>query len=150
MAGIEKVCEYSGNSEGHRMYNWKRNHIQVNPKYRKLFKGLNFKFFRFLPNHNLVNWKNNPMSDYCLYVPDLQGQVSGFYYNWTYNELGIVRRKLQRLMGVSDLDEIRIPLTMNDAWDYAQNKLGSLGDFMLECETYSESKWNEIINYINE
>lgn len=41
MAGIEKVCEYSGDypSPGWSMYGYKRNHIQVMPKYRKLFRG---------------------------------------------------------------------------------------------------------------
>lgn len=39
MAGIEKVCELSGDYPGHLMYDMKRNHIQVVPKYRKLFRG---------------------------------------------------------------------------------------------------------------
>lgn len=39
MAGIEKVCEFSGEYGGCDMYSWKRNHIQINPKYRKTFKG---------------------------------------------------------------------------------------------------------------
>jgi len=150
MAGIEKVCEYSGDYDGHNMYEYKRNRIQVNPEYRKLFKGLKFKFFRFLPNYDLSNWRNNPMTDYCLYVPDLKGQVNGFYYNWTYNELGIVRHKIQRLMGVNKLNEIRIPLSMNEVWDYCHKTSLPFDDFMLRCETYSEEKWNEVINSITE
>lgn len=39
MAGIEKVCEYSGEYPGRLMYGYKRNHIQVVPKYRKDFRG---------------------------------------------------------------------------------------------------------------
>lgn len=39
MAGIEKICEYSGDYEGGIMHQWKHNHIQICPKYRKLFKG---------------------------------------------------------------------------------------------------------------
>lgn len=39
MAGIEKVCELSGDYPGYHMYAMKRNHIQVVPKYRKLFRG---------------------------------------------------------------------------------------------------------------
>ena len=39
MAGIEKVCEYSGEYPGGLMYGYKRNHIQVIPKYRKEFRG---------------------------------------------------------------------------------------------------------------
>lgn len=38
MAGIEKVCEYSGEYPGYKMYGYKRNSIQVMPEYRKLFK----------------------------------------------------------------------------------------------------------------
>lgn len=39
MAGIEKICEYSGNYTGWEMYGFKRNHIQVEPQYRKFFRG---------------------------------------------------------------------------------------------------------------
>jgi len=39
MAAIEKVCEYSGEYGGPEMYTWKKNSIQISPKYRKLFKG---------------------------------------------------------------------------------------------------------------
>lgn len=41
MAGIEKVCEYSGEYGYGDMYSWKRNSIQIMPKFRKLFKGAN-------------------------------------------------------------------------------------------------------------
>jgi len=39
MAGIEKICEYSGEYPGWPMYGYKHNLIQVMPKYRELFKG---------------------------------------------------------------------------------------------------------------
>jgi len=39
MAGIEKICEYSGEYEGEVMYKDKHNHIQVLKKHRKHFKG---------------------------------------------------------------------------------------------------------------
>ena len=39
MAAIEKICEYSGNYTGPEMYRFKRNHIQVEPQYRKFFRG---------------------------------------------------------------------------------------------------------------
>jgi len=38
MAGIEKLCEYSGIYSGYSMWYHKRNHIQVLPKYRKMFE----------------------------------------------------------------------------------------------------------------
>lgn len=44
MAAIDKICEFSGayanaDYNGHPMYGWKRKHIQICPKYRKLFRG---------------------------------------------------------------------------------------------------------------
>lgn len=39
MAGIDKVCELSGEFPGWKMYGYKRNHIQIMPQYRPLFKG---------------------------------------------------------------------------------------------------------------
>lgn len=41
MAAIDKICEYSGNYTGYHMYGFKRNHIQIEPQYRKFFKGKN-------------------------------------------------------------------------------------------------------------
>ena len=40
MAAIEKVCEYSGEYPSWKMYGYKRNHIQIMPKFRKEFRGL--------------------------------------------------------------------------------------------------------------
>lgn len=39
MAAIEKYCEFSNEYPGHLMWNYKRNHIQIVPKYRKEFRG---------------------------------------------------------------------------------------------------------------
>lgn len=39
MAGIEKVCEFSGDYPSGHMYGYKRNHIQIMPQYRKEFRG---------------------------------------------------------------------------------------------------------------
>jgi hypothetical protein len=39
MAASEKVCEYSGEYPSWLMYGYKRNSIQIMPKYRKLFRG---------------------------------------------------------------------------------------------------------------
>jgi len=38
MAATEKICEFSGEYPAWKMYGYKRNSIQVMPKYRKLFK----------------------------------------------------------------------------------------------------------------
>lgn len=39
MAGIEKICEATGEYPGPAMYKYKKDHIQVMPSARKLFKG---------------------------------------------------------------------------------------------------------------
>lgn len=39
MSGIEKICEYPGEYPGWLMYGYKRNQLQVMPKYRALFRG---------------------------------------------------------------------------------------------------------------
>lgn len=39
MAACEKICEFSGDYPGHLMWGYKRNHIQIMPKYRKEFRG---------------------------------------------------------------------------------------------------------------
>lgn len=39
MAGIEKVCEFSDEYIGPDMYEYKHNHIQIHPRYRKKFRG---------------------------------------------------------------------------------------------------------------
>lgn len=38
MAGIEKICEFSGEYPGGAMYGYKHNHLQIMPKYRKEFR----------------------------------------------------------------------------------------------------------------
>ena len=54
MAGIEKICEYSGEYPGSRMYGYKRNHIQIMPKYRKLFRGADAVLHLYKPEDCLV------------------------------------------------------------------------------------------------
>jgi hypothetical protein len=49
MAGIEKVCEYSGDYPAYSMYRYKRNHIQICPKYRKLFRGAKATLYIYNP-----------------------------------------------------------------------------------------------------
>ena len=39
MAGIEKICEFSGEYPGYLMWGYKRDQLQIMPKYRKLFKN---------------------------------------------------------------------------------------------------------------
>ena len=47
MAVIEKICEFSGEYPSYFMYGYKRNHIQIMPEYRKLFRGAKAKLIIF-------------------------------------------------------------------------------------------------------
>lgn len=104
MAGIEKVCELSGEYGGGEMYEWKKCHIQIKPEYRKHFKGANhtlhvFKKPKrvkcpefgivFTPDENdkdndIFNMEETPILEYALEVHDdkLLGDVSGLYVNY--------------------------------------------------------------------
>lgn len=108
------------------MYAYKRNHIQIHPKHRKLFRGnhavLIIKKTRQLALHrygfvrgldNQITLKYFPLTKserlvdeyaYTLVVtnPDLLGRVNGQYENTTF-ELGKTIRKLKRLVGSKNL-----------------------------------------------
>jgi hypothetical protein len=113
MAGIEKICEFSGDYPGGLMYGYKRNHIQICPKYRKLFRGADayveitdivphfvgktgwsssdIEHFEFVGARGKVKneyWYTLVVSD-----PELAGEVGGRYLNYTYN----LRQTLKRL-----------------------------------------------------
>jgi hypothetical protein len=55
MAAIEKMCEFDGEFCGWEMYEWKKNNIQIQPKYRKLFRGAKVKL---VVEINSVVYKN--------------------------------------------------------------------------------------------
>ena len=115
MAGIEKICEFSGEYPGSEMYEYKRNHIQICPKYRKLFRGADFELvvtskelnfvhkqgwsMSYNPDHNPINCKI--MTEYWFKLlvsdPELQGNVKGVYANWTYDLKDTVKR-LKRML----------------------------------------------------
>jgi hypothetical protein len=127
MAGIEKICEYSGDYEGGVMYGYKHNQLQIMPKYRKLFRGAEHTLYI---QFNRLNWmykrggytEYDPVLDdeeyrfymkgrivpeynYKLVVTDenLLGQVNGEYLNHT-NHLPTVKRKLKRLLRCRELN----------------------------------------------
>ena len=58
MAGIEKICEYSGEYPGWKMYEYKKNHIQIMPRYRKLFAGKDHTLYIFKPTLHKFNKKH--------------------------------------------------------------------------------------------
>ena len=125
MAGIEKICEYSGDYPGGKMYMWKHNHIQICPKYRNLFRGQEATLYiKRKPELRFVYRRNSGSSMwtpedadhfsmcqgrvvkeywYTLYVPGLPGEVEGKYLNWSM-ELSTVKRKMKRLLRCKKLN----------------------------------------------
>lgn len=115
MAGIEKICEFSGDYPGSKMYKYKRNHIQICPKYRKLFRGADFKLvvkskeldyvykqgwsMSYASQRPPLNCKIKTEYWFELLVsdPELQGNVKGVYSNWTYDLKDTVKR-LKRML----------------------------------------------------
>lgn len=85
MAGIEKICEFSGEYPGWLMYGYKRNHIQIIPKYRKLFRGADAVLYVFKPEEYFV-YKSGGCFQYTEddfkrdleYMPDYTGTYKDF------------------------------------------------------------------------
>jgi hypothetical protein len=113
MAGIEKICEFSGDYPAYKMYGYKRNLIQICPNYRIYFRKKEAVLLFFKPelhdtySRNIVwkipfvwklfkhintKWFCGLISnkyylhwDYVLIVPDVPGKVDGCYFNYTTN-----------------------------------------------------------------
>lgn len=126
MAGVEKICEYSGDYPGWKMYNYKRCSIQICPQYRKLFRGQEATLYvKRKPELRFVYRGRSGGSSmwtpedadyfsrcqgrvvkeywYTLYVPGLPGEVDGEYLNWSM-DLSTVKRKLKRLLRCKKLN----------------------------------------------
>ena len=124
MAGIEKVCEFSGEYPGGLMYGYKRNLIQIMPKYRKLFRGAKARV-EIIQVNAIVKFKTGGYTSYNgdpeelqwwvgakvtkeywyrLIVEDrnLQGKVEGCYINWT-TDIKDVKKRLKRLLRCRNL-----------------------------------------------
>lgn len=122
MAGIEKICEFSGDYPGSKMYKHKRNHIQICPQYRKLFRGAEAELVivrKELHWYHHHGWSMSYYKDanwiprkcklkteywYELRVKDahLRGQVEGKYLNWSYDLKDVVKR-LKRMLRCRNL-----------------------------------------------
>ena len=111
MAAIEKICELTDEYPGYKMYDYKRNSIQVVPKSRKLFRNSECILHFFKPA--IMSRKNGRGStyygviegykqvlsyEYALQVFDekLKGSVNGLYMNTSYKKSTVIR-KLKRL-----------------------------------------------------
>lgn len=70
MAAIEKVCEFSGEYPSWKMYEYKRNLIQIMPKYRKLFKGADHELHIWKPEKKVRGGRTGAYSDAPKIHPD--------------------------------------------------------------------------------
>ena len=130
MAGIEKICEFSGDYPGHLMYGYKRNHIQICPKYRKLFRGAKAhveivkieKHFvgktgwssSDIEHHIEIGCKGTVKNEYwyelVVYDPALAGKVDGRYMNWTFD----LKSTLKRLKRMLRCRNLKIKMRLKD------------------------------------
>ena len=119
MAGVEKVCEYSGEHGGYKMYEYKRNGLQIMPQYRKLFRGCNAVLYIRKEEEDPLHFKHKgcyyDLIDYCFLVRDnhLQGTVHGFYFNWTIDTKMVIR-KLKR---ITRNYKLKVVYLNEDKWD---------------------------------
>ena len=125
MAGIEKVCELSGDYPGYLMYKWKRRNIQVCPKYRDMFRrhiknpGKECMLFVFKPDMEWDHFKHDwfRTDNYMFYVqPEiLKGNVSGKYYNYSRGDnMRHVLYNIWELVGKRDYPITYIGLSLQD------------------------------------
>jgi hypothetical protein len=130
MAGIEKICEYSGDYPEGKMYSYKRNHIQICPQYRKLFRGAKA-HVEIIKIEKQYVFKNGGCTDvryaddfgmrggrimneytFRLVVEDprLAGDVSGVYVNWTFS----MRQTLKRLKRMLRCRNLKVVYKLED------------------------------------
>lgn len=121
MPAIEKICEFSGEFPGYKMYDYKRNHIQIMPKYRKLFRGADavlivdrintifltrFGYLLLEAGEPEPWWKGRFVKEYWFTLqisnPELYGQVKGLYVNYTYS-LRQTKKRLKRMLRCREL-----------------------------------------------
>ena len=142
MAGIEKICEYSGEYLGWLMYLYKRNHIQIIPKYRKEFRYQPHVLFWFKPKLRWINkmggvsdfnveelsWCDPPYKSITEYEKDfrLRKQLEYWYMLYVPELPGEVngqyvnytvsrtstRRRLKRMLRCKRLNEIDLDCTI--------------------------------------
>jgi hypothetical protein len=129
MAGMEKICEYSGDYPSTKMYGYKRNLIQICPQYRKLFRGADAHIeinstqrvwlfdcggLMFVDEgedcSRYLSGRFATQTTFTLVVknPELAGNVEGRYVNWTGNMRQTTKR-LKRLLRARNIKVIQAP-----------------------------------------
>lgn len=144
VAGIEKICEFSGEYGYGDMYNYKRNLIQILPKFKKEFRLAGDRHSLYILEKDSdtcivssvkrgTRYAYVDSFDYLLQVYDseLQGNVNGSYLNsFISGDKGKVFRKIKRLLGAKRLNIKNIPLSMREVFKL----LGRDGDYYdYEC-----------------
>ena len=83
MAGVEKVSEVSGIGHGWKMYGYKRNHIQVTPEERKLFRKQKAVLFIFKSGclRHLEKYGSSNMN----YNREFYQKINDRWYEWRTN-----------------------------------------------------------------
>jgi hypothetical protein len=122
MAGIEKVCEYSGDYPGGAMYGYKYKSIQVCPEYLGEFAGREATLFVWKSGLKATAMSNSRYwmryygnerrggrceYSYCLYVPSLPGRVRGYYHNDTCDIRGM-KRRIRKILGLRSNSQLSI------------------------------------------
>ena len=105
------------------MYKWKRDHIQICPKYRDYFSGIPHVLYIF---NGLIKCQygggfRKPEFKYCLYAPDLPGNVNGEYWNETHR----IRQAMFNLWELVGRDILCVKWVNNEycaPWEYAERR----------------------------
>lgn len=84
MAGIEKMCELTGEDCGWRMYNWKRDSIQISKSVKSTFRKVPAVLFRFRSETYREIYKTGFTSSVDIKYLDIQGYnyINGRWYSW--------------------------------------------------------------------
>jgi hypothetical protein len=103
MAAAEKICEYSGEYPGAKMYEYKRNHLQILPKYRKNFRYADATLYVYEDSVNDYSYTLR------VHNMDLLGMVLGSYSGESPNIRQLIKR-LKRMLRCRTLKVYRFPL----------------------------------------
>lgn len=159
MAGIEKVCELTGDYEGAAMYKYKRNSIQVLPVHRCHFakhikKVTDCVLFEFKPTLDWCYIKDDWSieQNYCFYTPikELQGRVNGFYYNYTRTKMEHVYFNIWDLLGGKPFISFVLDLTQDEFYSIIEENKNNdinLTDFYNLDKVFKYKILKSFINY---
>lgn len=111
--GLDHICEYSGEFVGPDMEGYRKDFIQIHPKFKKHFRGQRDHVLHVFEPESVNGEK---LQWYVLEIKDKdhKGIVQGRYLNFTKNGLTKVRRKLKRALGVPEINVRRHAVSYED------------------------------------